>query len=174
MLRQSLSFIILKSNNMKWITTYEPANMPHRFPDRQAEESDYLCFGLMSTHLWKYSSEKKHLLHSTGTKTECVSDTELLRLYCNKHWKIKPFFVLRDYYKRQKAPRRCLLNDVPISGAYLSFRFSLLWENAAEPQIISCDRERGGKQGCQTIEYAREPSSPGAGVQGIYLSSYLR
>lgn len=93
---------------MKWITTYEPANMPHRFPDRQAEESDYLCFGLMSTHLWKYSSEKKHLLHSTGTKTECVSDSELLRLYCNQHWKIKPFFVLRDYYKRQKAPRRCL------------------------------------------------------------------
>lgn len=93
---------------MKWITTYEPANMPHRFPDRQAEESDYLCFGLMSTHLWKYSSEKKHLLHSTGTKTECVSDTELLRLYCNKHWKIKPFFVLRDDHEGKKAPPRCL------------------------------------------------------------------
>lgn len=108
MLRQSLSFIILKSNNMKWITTYEPANILHRFPDRQAEESDYLCFGQMSTHLWKYSSEKKHLLHSTGTKTECVSDTELLRLYCNKHWKVKPFFVLRDDHEGKKAPSRCL------------------------------------------------------------------
>lgn len=66
------------------------------------------------------------------------------------------------------------LHDVSISGAYLSFRFSLLVENAAEPQIISYYRERGGEQGCKKIEYAREPSSPGAGVQGIYMSSYLR
>ena len=66
------------------------------------------------------------------------------------------------------------LHDVPISGTCLSLRYLLLVENAAEPQIISCYRERGGKQGCQTIEYARESSSPGAGVQGIYLFSYLR
>lgn len=148
--------------------------MTHRFPDRQAEESDYLCFGLMSTHLWKYSSEKKHLLHSTGTKTECVSDTELLRLYCNKHWKIKPFFVLRATMKAKRHHDGAFFHDVPISGACLSLRDPLLVENTAEPQIISCYRERGGKPGCKKIEYAREPSSPGAGVQGIYLSSYLR
>lgn len=34
------------------------------------------------------------------------------------------------------------LHDVSISGACLSLRYLLLVENAAEPQIISCDRER--------------------------------
>lgn len=76
--------------------------------------------------------------------------------------------------KAKRHRNGAFLHDVPISGACLSLRDPLLVENAAEPQIISCDRERGGKQGCKKIEYAREPSSPGAGVQGIYLFSYLR
>lgn len=90
---------------MKWINTQELVSMLKLFPNAQVEASAYLGCSLASTHLWKYSASENCFLHTIGAKSKPYSESELLRLYSNQHWKVKPFFFLKDDQEKQIAVR---------------------------------------------------------------------
>lgn len=90
---------------MKWINTQELVSILKRFSSKQIEVSVYLGYNLTSAHCWEYSPSTDCFVHYIGTTSKSYSETELFRLYCNQHWKVKPFFFLKDNQEKQLAVR---------------------------------------------------------------------
>lgn len=89
---------------MKWMNTQELVSILKRFPNEQVEASAYPGGNLASAHLWQYSASEKCFLHTIGAESKSYSESELLRLYGDQYWKVKPFF-LRDDQEKQIALR---------------------------------------------------------------------
>ena len=90
---------------MKWINTQEFISILKLFPNQQITVSAYLGHSVTSVHCWEYSTSTKCFIHHIRTAYKSYSETELLRLYSNQHWKVKAFFCLRDSHEKQLAIR---------------------------------------------------------------------
>ncbi len=97
---------------MKWINTHQLVAILKRFPNEQVETSAYLGCGIISPYLWKYN--KKCFLLTIGAKSKSFFEDELVRLYSNQYWKVKPFFYLKDDQERQLAIQ--LVEELEILG----------------------------------------------------------
>lgn len=90
---------------MKWMNTQEFVSMLKRFPNKRIEVSSYLGSSIASIHCWEYSQNTKGFIHHIGTTYKYYSETELIRLYSSQHWKVKPFFSLKDNQEKRLAVR---------------------------------------------------------------------
>lgn len=61
--------------------------------------------GSGSSQSWEYSLNSDGFMHHLGATSLSYSETELFRLYRHQHWKVKPFFTLKDNRERRIAIR---------------------------------------------------------------------
>ena len=99
---------------MKWINTQELASMLKRFPGQPIEASSYLGPHVSSAHRWEYSPDTDCFIRHIETSSKPYTATELFRLYGGQHWKVKPFFSLRDGHERRLAVR--MVEELAVLG----------------------------------------------------------
>lgn len=90
---------------MKWINTQELVSLLKRFPNKQIKISAYLGYNINSLYCWEYSQKKNCFICHTGTTSKSFSETEIFRLYCNWHWKVRTIFFLMSNHEKQLAIR---------------------------------------------------------------------
>lgn len=99
---------------MKWMNTPELVSILKRFPNKRIEVSAYLGYGIASAYCWEYSPETKSIVQHVGTASKSCSETEMCRLYNNQHWRVKPFFSLKDDHEKQLAIQ--LVEELAVLG----------------------------------------------------------